>query len=139
MGLQFGFLARLTWWEYSWDLMEPVTYFIGAFGNLGKDTRSAAIKTSLNPHFLSLKALLSYFLVMRGEYGYETAFARGQLRTFHAVRVKAGTHLSSPSRLTRLALSTPIQLSKKGFDVQRYNHLKQVVEDARRQLSGTAV
>ncbi|XP_042877898.1 calcium uniporter protein, mitochondrial-like isoform X1 [Penaeus japonicus] len=28
MALQFGFLARLTWWEYSWDIMEPVTYFV---------------------------------------------------------------------------------------------------------------
>ena len=25
---QFGVLARLTWWEYSWDIMEPVTYFV---------------------------------------------------------------------------------------------------------------
>ena len=31
MALQFGFLARLTWWEYSWDIMEPVTYFV-AYG-----------------------------------------------------------------------------------------------------------
>lgn len=29
MGIQFGFLARLTWFEYSWDIMEPVTYFVG--------------------------------------------------------------------------------------------------------------
>ena len=29
MALQFGILARLTWWEYSWDIMEPVTYFVG--------------------------------------------------------------------------------------------------------------
>lgn len=29
MGLQFGCLARLTWFEYSWDIMEPVTYFVG--------------------------------------------------------------------------------------------------------------
>lgn len=28
MSLQFGFFARLTWWEYSWDIMEPVTYFV---------------------------------------------------------------------------------------------------------------
>ena len=28
MGMQFGFLARLTWWEYSWDIIEPVTYFV---------------------------------------------------------------------------------------------------------------
>jgi calcium uniporter protein, mitochondrial len=24
MSAQFGVLARLTWWEYSWDIMEPV-------------------------------------------------------------------------------------------------------------------
>ena len=23
MSVQFGVLARLTWWEYSWDIMEP--------------------------------------------------------------------------------------------------------------------
>lgn len=28
MGVQFGVLARLTWWEYSWDIMEPITYFV---------------------------------------------------------------------------------------------------------------
>ena len=24
----FFFSCRLTWWEYSWDIMEPVTYFV---------------------------------------------------------------------------------------------------------------
>lgn len=28
MSIQFGALARLTWWEYSWDIMEPITYFV---------------------------------------------------------------------------------------------------------------
>ncbi|KAF7991233.1 hypothetical protein HCN44_002795 [Aphidius gifuensis] len=28
MACQVGILARLTWWEYSWDIMEPVTYFV---------------------------------------------------------------------------------------------------------------
>ena len=28
MVFQWSALARLTWWEYSWDIMEPVTYFI---------------------------------------------------------------------------------------------------------------
>ncbi|CAJ0567551.1 unnamed protein product, partial [Mesorhabditis spiculigera] len=27
MGLQTGIFARLTWWDFSWDIMEPVTYF----------------------------------------------------------------------------------------------------------------
>ena len=30
MAAQYGVLARLTWWEYSWDIMEPVTYFVTA-------------------------------------------------------------------------------------------------------------
>ncbi len=25
---QFAILARLTWWELNWDIMEPITYFI---------------------------------------------------------------------------------------------------------------
>lgn len=25
---QWSFLARLTWWEFNWDIMEPVTYFV---------------------------------------------------------------------------------------------------------------
>ncbi|KAK4467319.1 hypothetical protein MN116_008942 [Schistosoma mekongi] len=29
MGVQFGLLARLTWWKYSSDIMKPVTYFVG--------------------------------------------------------------------------------------------------------------
>ncbi|CAG0904898.1 unnamed protein product [Cyprideis torosa] len=28
LALQYGIVARLTWWEYSWDIMEPITYFI---------------------------------------------------------------------------------------------------------------
>ncbi|KRZ14403.1 putative 26S protease regulatory subunit 10B [Trichinella zimbabwensis] len=28
LGIQAGILARFTWWEYSWDVMEPVTYFV---------------------------------------------------------------------------------------------------------------
>lgn len=28
LAAQWCFLARLTWWEFNWDIMEPVTYFI---------------------------------------------------------------------------------------------------------------
>lgn len=26
--LQFGVMARLTWWDYSWDVTEPFSYFL---------------------------------------------------------------------------------------------------------------
>ena len=28
MSVQFGILARLTWWEYSWDIMEPGNFTV---------------------------------------------------------------------------------------------------------------
>ncbi len=28
--VQWGVLARLTFWELSWDVIEPITYFLGS-------------------------------------------------------------------------------------------------------------
>lgn len=28
MSFQMGVLARLTWFEYSWDIVEPISYFV---------------------------------------------------------------------------------------------------------------
>nr|XP_033796501.1 calcium uniporter protein, mitochondrial isoform X3 [Geotrypetes seraphini] len=62
MATQFGILARLTWWEYSWDIMEPVTYFI---------TYGSAI------------AMYAYFVLTRQEYIYPDARDRQHLLYFH--------------------------------------------------------
>ncbi|KAG8135337.1 putative Coiled-coil domain-containing protein, partial [Naja naja] len=62
MATQFGILARLTWWEYSWDIMEPVTYFI-TYG--------------------SAMAMYAYFVVTRQEYVYPDARDRQYLLFFH--------------------------------------------------------
>ncbi|KAL7752145.1 hypothetical protein RI367_002188 [Sorochytrium milnesiophthora] len=48
---QWGLMARLTWWEYSWDVMEPISYFI-SFG------------TGIVGYM--------FFTVTRREYTYET-------------------------------------------------------------------
>ncbi|THD25418.1 Mitochondrial calcium uniporter [Fasciola hepatica] len=62
MGLQFGLLARLTWWEYSWDIMEPVTYFVG-YG------------TSM--------AMYAYYVVTRQDYSFPQVFDREYLKHFY--------------------------------------------------------
>jgi len=62
MSIQFGILARLTWWEYSWDIMEPVTYFV---------TYGTAI------------AGYAYFVMTRQEFLYPDAKNRQRLLTFH--------------------------------------------------------
>merc|ERR1719373_60651 len=62
MVFQWSALARLTWWEYSWDIMEPVTYFI-TYG------------TSI--------AGYAYFLLTRQEYLYPDAADRQRLMIFH--------------------------------------------------------
>merc|ERR1719481_820350 len=62
MSVQFGILARLTWWEYSWDIMEPVTYFV---------TYGTAI------------AGYAYFVMTRQEFLYPDAKDRQRLMLFH--------------------------------------------------------
>ena len=32
MASLWGIMARLTWWEYSWDVIEPCTFFVGYAG-----------------------------------------------------------------------------------------------------------
>jgi hypothetical protein len=74
MALQFGFLARLTWWEYSWDIMEPVTYFI-TYG------------TSM--------AAYAYFVLTRQEFLYPDARNREYLLQFHKNSKKTKFDISS--------------------------------------------
>jgi len=32
---QFSVLARMVWIDFNWDIMEPITYFVGVFTLLG--------------------------------------------------------------------------------------------------------
>jgi hypothetical protein len=67
MSLQFGFFARLTWWEYSWDIMEPVTYFVG-YG------------TSI--------LIFTYFVLTRQDYNYPEARDRQYLNFFNKMATR---------------------------------------------------
>lgn len=73
MAVQFGFLARLTWWEYSWDIMEPVTYFV---------TYGSSI------------LMYAYFVLTREEYTYPFARDREHLKKFHKEAEKGKFNLA---------------------------------------------
>uniref|UniRef100_F6WF64 Calcium uniporter regulatory subunit MCUb n=1 Tax=Monodelphis domestica TaxID=13616 RepID=F6WF64_MONDO len=62
MSTQGGILAWFTWWVYSWDIMEPVTYFI-TFG--------------------SSMTFFAYFLLTRQDYSYSLIKDRQFLHFFH--------------------------------------------------------
>nr|CAH8871700.1 unnamed protein product [Trichobilharzia regenti] len=62
MGVQFGLLARLTWWEYSWDIMEPVTYFVG---------------------YATSMAMYAYYVITRQDYTLPQVFDREYLKSFY--------------------------------------------------------
>lgn len=49
----WGVLARLTWWEYSWDVMEPCTYFVSYAGCIIMYTFYLATKTLPGYHAMS--------------------------------------------------------------------------------------
>ncbi|BHF75465.1 hypothetical protein SprV_0501856100 [Sparganum proliferum] len=69
MGLQFGLLARLTWWEYSWDIMEPVTYFVG---------------------YGTTMAMYAYYVVTRQDYSFPQVFDREYLKVFYKKATEKG-------------------------------------------------
>lgn len=80
MSVQFGVLARLTWWEYSWDIMEPVTYFV---------TYGTAM------------AAYAYFVLTKQEYILPDVKDRQHLITLHKEAKKAGVNLAEYNDIKR--------------------------------------
>ncbi|KAL0840114.1 hypothetical protein ABMA28_015421 [Loxostege sticticalis] len=78
MGVQFGVLARLTWWEYSWDIMEPVTYFV---------TYGTAMAT------------YAYFVLTKQEYILPDVKDRQHLLTLHKKAKKIGLDINHYNHL----------------------------------------
>ena len=64
MGIQIGAITRLTWWDTSWDVMEPVTYVI-TFGS-------------------SILCFI-YYLTTRQEFTYPDFESREFAKKFHKV------------------------------------------------------
>ncbi|CAB3409341.1 unnamed protein product [Caenorhabditis bovis] len=78
MGVQTGLFARLTWWEYSWDIMEPVTYFA---------TYSTVVAT------------FGYYLYTKQNFEYPTARERVYTKQFYRRALKRGFDIEKYNRL----------------------------------------
>uniref|UniRef100_A0A8R1DM15 Calcium uniporter protein n=1 Tax=Caenorhabditis japonica TaxID=281687 RepID=A0A8R1DM15_CAEJA len=77
-GVQTGLFARLTWWEYSWDIMEPVTYFA---------TYSIVIAT------------FGYYLYTKQSFEYPAARDRVYTKQFYRRAQKQGFDIEKYNRL----------------------------------------
>jgi hypothetical protein len=91
MSVQFGILARLTWWEYSWDIMEPVTYFV---------TYGTAI------------ACYAYFVLTRQDYLLPDVRDRQYLLNFHKRARKSEWDISKYNSLKEGICRAEVELSK---------------------------
>merc|ERR1712223_822260 len=91
MSIQFGILARLTWWEYSWDIMEPVTYFV---------TYGTAI------------ACYAYFVLTRQDYLLPDVRDRQYLLSFHKKAKKHDWDISKYNSLKEGICRAEVELSK---------------------------
>ncbi|XP_025087718.1 calcium uniporter protein, mitochondrial-like [Pomacea canaliculata] len=113
MGLQFGILARLTWWEYSWDIMEPVTYFV-TYG------------TSM--------AMFAYYLLTKQEYVFPDVRDREFLVRFYKLAYKERLNVDHYNRLRDAIskaeedlrrLQDPLQLHLPIKEIQKRSESKQ--------------
>ncbi|XP_029464986.1 calcium uniporter protein, mitochondrial isoform X1 [Rhinatrema bivittatum] len=105
MATQFGILARLTWWEYSWDIMEPVTYFI-TYG--------------------SAMAMYAYFVLTRQEYIYPDARDRQHLHFFHKGAKKIHFNLEKYNQLKDAMAQAGVDLRRLRDPLQVHLPIQQI-------------
>jgi len=108
MSVQFGVLARLTWWEYSWDIMEPVTYFV---------TYGTAI------------AAYSYFVLTKQEYLFNDAAKRSWLLSFHKKADKHRWDVEKYNKLKQGIVNIETDLRRLRTPIQTLHRPKYLQED----------
>ncbi|KJE90398.1 coiled-coil domain-containing protein [Capsaspora owczarzaki ATCC 30864] len=78
MSFQFGVLAQLTWFEYSWDIVEPITYFV---------TYSAVI------------GAYAYYVLTKSNYEFTGVQERKWLQFLHSQGPKRGLDIQRYNHL----------------------------------------
>lgn len=71
MGIQTGIFARLTWWEYSWDIMEPVTYFATYSSVLGSMAYYLYTKQSFDYPIAKSRVFTKQFYIRAEKRGFD--------------------------------------------------------------------
>ncbi|XP_044599342.1 calcium uniporter protein, mitochondrial [Cotesia glomerata] len=115
MAVQFGILARLTWWEYSWDIMEPVTYFV---------TYATGMLCYI------------YFVVTRQEYMLPEVMNRRYLKAFHRRAKAVGLDLTRYNMLKDQAyeLETTLKIIRGPL----WNHKNKVEQKLRQKMRSSS-
>jgi len=108
MGLQFGILARLTWWEYSWDIMEPVTYFVTYGTSIG---------------------MFAYFLLTRQEYIFPDARDRQFLLRFHQLAKKEKLDIEKYNKLRSDIVEAEHDLQRLRDPLQMHLPIREMKKD----------
>jgi len=83
MGIQTGIFARLTWWEYSWDIVEPCTYFAT---------------------FSTVFASVGYYIFTKQSFEYPTAERRFFTNQFHKRAKNHNFNIENYNELKRLSI-----------------------------------
>ncbi|XP_072280060.1 calcium uniporter protein, mitochondrial isoform X2 [Pyxicephalus adspersus] len=109
MSLHIGIFARLTWWEYSWDIMEPVTYFV-------------TYATGL--------AGYAYYMLTGREYLYADARDRQFLQFFHKAANKEKFDVLEYNRLKDAIAQAELDLKRLRDPLQLHLPIQQI-EDAK--------
>ncbi|KAL3083015.1 hypothetical protein niasHS_010817 [Heterodera schachtii] len=88
---QVGVFARLTWWEYSWDIMEPITYF---------------------STFSSVVIAMSYYIVTKQNFEYTSAHSRVLRNDFYKRSLKYGFDVKRYNELQKLKIELVSELKQ---------------------------
>lgn len=112
MGMQFGVLARLTWWEYSWDIMEPVTYFI-TYG--------------------TTMAMYAYFVVTRQDYNLPEVRDRQFLISFYKFARRQGMDVARYNRLRQEMSQIEEDLRRLRDPLQKHLPMRELCDSVQQQ------
>lgn len=105
LSVQGGALAWLTWWVYSWDVMEPVTYFITYATSMGA---------------------FAYYVLTKQDYLYTEAKDRQFLRYFHKGASKAEFNVRQYNRLKEELAQVEDDLRRLRYPTQLQLPLEQI-------------